>query len=115
MKPINVEVLLGHNIGLSGAYYKPTEKQILDDYLNAIDFLTINEEFKLNKKIQEMNTKNKYNEYLIKGKLQEKDEQIKTMQDQIQTIMNTLTLLVDERSKGELAKRLIEVEMYVSK
>src|SRR5918995_1399507 len=25
MKPINVEILLGHNIGLSGAYYRPTE------------------------------------------------------------------------------------------
>jgi integrase len=34
MKPIHVEMLLGHNIGLSGSYYKPTEKQILEDYLN---------------------------------------------------------------------------------
>jgi len=39
MKPINVEILLGHNIGLSGAYYKPTEKEILNDYLKAVDEL----------------------------------------------------------------------------
>ena len=39
MKPINVEILLGHNIGLSGAYYKPTEKEILNDYLKAVDGL----------------------------------------------------------------------------
>ena len=35
MKSINIELLLGHNIGVSGSYYKPTEKEVLQDYLNA--------------------------------------------------------------------------------
>ena len=39
MKSINVEVLMGHTIGVSDSYYKPSEKEILDDYLKAIQFL----------------------------------------------------------------------------
>ena len=42
MKSINVEITMGHNIGVSGSYYKPSEKEVLEDYLKAIDLLTIN-------------------------------------------------------------------------
>ena len=41
MKPINVEIMMGHDIGLSESYYKPTEHEVLQDYLKAIDNLTI--------------------------------------------------------------------------
>jgi hypothetical protein len=42
MKSINVEITMGHNIGVSGSYYKPPEKEVLGDYLKAIDVLTMN-------------------------------------------------------------------------
>ena len=35
------EMLLGHKIGLASAYYKPTEQEMLDEYLKAVDLLTI--------------------------------------------------------------------------
>jgi hypothetical protein len=41
MRPINVEVLMGHSIGISDSYYRPTEGQLLRDYLKAVDLLTI--------------------------------------------------------------------------
>jgi hypothetical protein len=44
MKPINVEILMGHSVGLSDSYYRATESELLEDYLKAIDLLTINEE-----------------------------------------------------------------------
>jgi hypothetical protein len=37
MKPINVEITMGHDIGISTSYYKPTEREVLDDYLRAQD------------------------------------------------------------------------------
>jgi hypothetical protein len=89
MKPIHVEMLMGHNIGLSGSYYKPIEKQILEDYLNAIEILTIKKEIILSKQIQQIKQKNQENEYIIKGKLLEKDEQIKGMQDQIRRLIES--------------------------
>ena len=41
MKPINVEITMGHNIGLSESYYRPTQQEVLQDYLKAVDNLTI--------------------------------------------------------------------------
>ena len=42
MKSINVEILLGHDIGVSGHYYRPVESDILEDYMtHAADALTI--------------------------------------------------------------------------
>ena len=42
MKSINVEMLLGHDIGVSGHFYRPAESDILEDYMTyAADALTI--------------------------------------------------------------------------
>lgn len=41
MKPINVEVLMGHSTGVSDSYYKPLERDLLEDYLKAVPGLTI--------------------------------------------------------------------------
>ena len=41
MKPINVELTMGHDIGVSASYYRPTEKEVLEDYRLAIPLLTI--------------------------------------------------------------------------
>ena len=46
------------------------------DYLKVVDDLTINEENTLSKEIQELQEKNLEKDYIITGKLVEKDEQI---------------------------------------
>jgi hypothetical protein len=46
------EMLLGHSIGLNQAYYRPDESEILQEYLKAIDLLTINEENRLRRKVE---------------------------------------------------------------
>ena len=47
MKLLNVKILMGHDTGLEKSYYKPSEKDILEDYLKVVDLLTINEVNKL--------------------------------------------------------------------
>ena len=37
MKPINVEKLMNHSVGISDSYYRATENEILDDYIKAMD------------------------------------------------------------------------------
>ncbi|WP_042685458.1 tyrosine-type recombinase/integrase [Candidatus Nitrosotenuis chungbukensis] len=44
MKPINVEVLMGHSTGISDSYYRPNENELLKDYLGAIPEITISKE-----------------------------------------------------------------------
>jgi hypothetical protein len=41
MRPANVEILMGHDIGVSESYWRPTEKEVLQDYLKAVPLLTI--------------------------------------------------------------------------
>jgi predicted kinase len=100
MKPINVELTMGHDIGVSASYYKPTEREVMEDYLKAVDSLTINaDKVVLQKQVAELKEKSKNNEYIIKAKLQEKEEQIKTMKEQMRSMQESqteiLTLLKD--------------------
>jgi integrase len=46
------EMLLGHKIGLASAYYKPTEQEMYQEYLKAVNLLTINEESRLKMKLE---------------------------------------------------------------
>ena len=41
MRPINVEILMGHSTGISDSYYRPNERELLEDYVKAIPELTI--------------------------------------------------------------------------
>ena len=45
-------MLLGHKIGLASAYYRPSEDEMLNEYLKAVDNLTINEENRLKRKVE---------------------------------------------------------------
>lgn len=44
MKSLNVELLLGHDTGLNESYYRPSDSDLLQDYLKALPELTILEE-----------------------------------------------------------------------
>jgi len=46
MKPINVEILMGHSTGISDSYYRPSENSLLEDYLKAVTDLSISEEYR---------------------------------------------------------------------
>lgn len=63
MKPINVELSMGHNIGISASYYRPTEQEVLQDYLKAVDLLTINgEKTVLQKQVRDLKEKSRDSE-----------------------------------------------------
>jgi integrase len=40
---IKIELLLGHSIGISDSYAKFSEKEMLDDFLLGVDYLTVNQ------------------------------------------------------------------------
>jgi hypothetical protein len=47
------EMLLGHKIGLASAYYKPTEQEMLNEYLKAVPLLTVSNEERLKFKLEQ--------------------------------------------------------------
>ena len=48
-----IEMLLGHDIGLTGRYYRPTEQEMLTEYYKAVPLLTISNEERLRFKLEE--------------------------------------------------------------
>ncbi len=89
MKPINCEILLSHNVGISSSYYKPTERELLEDYLKVVNLLSIDKENKLQIQLNEYKEKNNEENYIIQGKLQEKENQIKQLNDKYEKDMQS--------------------------
>ena len=48
----NIKLLMDHSLGESQNYHRPTEKEMIEDYLNVVDLLTINDEVRLRRKIE---------------------------------------------------------------
>ncbi len=100
MKPINIEKLLSHSIGISNSYYRPTESELLDDYLKVSDILLIDKQEKFQKELHKYEQKSQEESYVIRGKLQEKDEEIKYLrekdkikEDSISNLSNQLIII----------------------
>ena len=101
MRPANVELTMGHDIGVSKSYYKPTEKEILEDYLKAVDDLCIyaTNNKNLENKIKVLNERNENNEYIIRSRLQEKDDALSALSDQVMKLMDEIQEL--KRNSGK--------------
>jgi hypothetical protein len=73
--------------------YRPTENEILENCLKVADFLAIDNQEKLQKELQKHQQSNQEKTHLIKGRLQEKDEQIQTLvkrQEQFERVTQSL-------------------------
>jgi integrase len=103
MNIVAKELLMGHkqSLGLEKSYYRPTNDKLLNEYLKVIDDLTINDENRLSKQVQELQEKNQDKDYIIQGKLIEKDDQIKALQESIKFLSDTVNraLLADPSNK----------------
>jgi integrase len=77
MNHLNVEYLLGHAIGLNSNYYRPTEQELLTDYLKAVPILTINDQNVTSLKEQQEQLEHRY---------QDKEKEIEEIRAQ-QTIL----------------------------
>ena len=82
MKPINVEILMGHSVGIDDSYYRPTENELLQDYLKATDALIMSREKELHREVEKLRVENAEigiikKSYLdMKLTLESKDEQV---------------------------------------
>jgi hypothetical protein len=84
MKSLNVELLMGHDIGLGNSYYRPSEQELLAEYIKSIELLTIyNDKSKLEKQIKELTDKSRDTDYAIKARFQEKDDALVSLSDQV--------------------------------
>jgi hypothetical protein len=50
----NIKILMDHSLGESQNYHRPTEEDLLDDYQNAVDLLTVSEENRLKRRVEKL-------------------------------------------------------------
>lgn len=101
MRPINVEITMGHNIGVSASYYRPTEKELVEDYIKVVNLLTISANTTiLQKQIIELKKNNEDDYTTLQQKLEATNKKVNRL----------LSLLIKESVDGEpaLDKELFE-------
>ncbi|MDR4510989.1 MAG: hypothetical protein MRJ93_04710 [Nitrososphaeraceae archaeon] len=112
MKSLTLFLLMDHDTGIVKHYNRPREDELLDDYLNAVHLLTVNEENRLTKQVQELKKKDEYQKYLIDKKIDEKDKEIAEMKEKLNKyeeydkIMNNL-LIKFEKWEREQKKQKV--------
>jgi hypothetical protein len=96
MKSINIEVLMGHSIGISDSYYKITEDELLTEYLKASDYLMVSNVNQLQTKYDEIQLQNQNDIKHVKGKLYEKENQIEVLNRNDQHKSDAIAALADK-------------------
>jgi integrase len=102
MKPINVEILMGHSVGISDSYYRPTETEIVQDYLKAVDALTISQEKQLRHEVEKLKVENAEIDIMKKCYLdmrlavENKDEEVSRLNDTVVVLSDRYNLLLSE-------------------
>ena len=95
MKLLNVKLLIGQDTGLEKSYYKPTESELLEDYLQVVNDLTLNQEFKLKMKITELESKQ---DDLTLLRLEHRQE-MKKMQEDVERQKLEFKMLLNHRRR----------------
>jgi integrase len=92
MNPLYSEYVMGHRSGLTKSYFKPTDQELLEGndkalgYVAAVNDLTINEEHRLTKKVNELQLKN---DQILELERQHKKD-LKTVQNQVAQMMQMI-------------------------
>jgi hypothetical protein len=103
------EKLLGHSIKLDDNYLRLNDDEVLQEYLKAVDYLTINNEHRLQRKIVELTQKQDDIE-LMKAEQRRKDlelrEQMQHQQQQYQRMIEEFQDR-DRKEKEELRREVM--------
>jgi len=105
MKSINIEILMGHSIGISDSYYKLTEDELLTEYLKASDYLIISDENQLQKQYDTTQIQNQKEFRLIEGKLFEKENEMEILSQKDQNNSDAIAALSDK-----IEELMLEIE-----
>jgi hypothetical protein len=113
MRPLNIEILMDHKTGVSDSYYKPTEHELLEDYLKAVDYLTINKDQKiatqLQKQFVEHATKEREQNEAMRKELEELKARDREIQEEIMNIVKA------DKVEDYLQQQIAEMQQEILK
>jgi hypothetical protein len=101
---------MGHSTGISDSYYRATASELVQNYLKAIDYLTISNEHILQMQVTELIDKTKNNDDTIKSALQEKEEEIRILRQRDSMNTDAIANLSDQlMNKSQIEDRLKDI------
>jgi hypothetical protein len=83
-------MFMGHSIGYDDNYFKPSENDVLEEYLTAVDWLTINEENRLKKQVKELTKKQDEIEIMEKRHKEEMESMREDMNQRFNHVMSMI-------------------------
>lgn len=120
MADLHREYLLGHNLGIVGSYWKPEEQEdlLVNDYLKAIPFLTIDDSeqkaVELEQKVTQLTIKDKQQNSIIEKKLAEKEEEINQLKTQQKKTDSELQLIFEALKMAQTRADLIDEQRKIA-
>jgi hypothetical protein len=97
MKSINIEILMGHSIGISDSYYRISENDLLQDYLKATDLLTLNSKnISLNIELQKIIEEKNENNHIVQTELDRRGIELEKLKNQETINKESISLLSDQ-------------------
>ena len=103
------ELLMGHSVKLDDVYYDKnspkSQAKLLRQYSLAIDYLTINDENRLRKKVEVMKAERDEIK-MLKGRVQQKDDRVSVLESQMNSLINILVNEKDQDQINQLGKVL---------
>ena len=109
VRPAIKELFMGHSIGLDDNYFKPSENDVLEEYLTAVDWLTINEENRLKKQVKELTKKQDEIEIMKKRHKEEMDCMREEMNQRFNNVISMIQqnpMLAQVKPESFIQKRL---------
>lgn len=79
---------MNHSIGISSSYYRATENELLEDYLKAVEVLTISRENKLIFENQQMKIHSEY--------IQREKDELNLLRKQLAPLLELKNTLIEE-------------------
>jgi phosphoketolase len=82
---------MGHSLGLSDSYYRPTEEEILNDYLKATESLTlVRDNLALKREMTELKEKNRDEYSSLESRIREREQEIIVLREAVLEMQNLL-------------------------
>jgi hypothetical protein len=103
MRPINVEKLMNYSVGISDSYYRATENELLEDYLKAVDLLTINDDKSiLQKQLADLTERNRKQAIDTVTRLEDRDKDIVELKAAVEFLKNKMNAALISQPSTEV-------------
>ena len=90
---------MGHSIGVSDSYYRITEEELLNEYLKAVNLLTINENNILRRQVTELSDRtDEAVKQEVQKEVQLSTDAIASLSDQILRLQEEIEILKNWRN-----------------